>query len=430
MALNFLDDWLFYCTHTESPPKYHLWSGLSIISHLIGRRIWMDCSIFVARPNMYIALVGEPGIKKSTAMKMALKVVQAVDKTIFTAPDSITKEAITQLMGNPDSKCKRNFDWLGKKQEFRQLSVFADEFVNLINAGGNAPGMIELLTGMWDTDIYRDHTKNKGAYDVPFPNIPILGCLTTETVKKLMTEKVISTGMSRRILFIVAEKNGPPQSRPKVSPEQQLAYDRALSHCVSLLDCCGDYSWAPETEPIWDKWYNENYYRMENKQSGDSALLNFLQTKPVYITKVAMLLALSDYTEYKNRLLYPEHFYRAEKLISAEEMGASNLFAGAGRNELAPVTLKIQSLIESAGSVPRIKALQQFHADCTPDEFSRILGYLTQTGAITEWPATYGSKTILMVGTFAARDAWLEKEKARRLTDLPDLPVGALPGSA
>ncbi len=426
---SFLKDYLLYCTHTESPPKFHLWAGLSVISHLIGRRVWMDGSIFVVRPNMYIALVGDPGLKKSTAMKIAQKMLYAVEPTIFTAPDSITKEAITKIMGEKLEPCGRTFTYNGKKQDFRQLSVFADEFVNLLNAGGNAPGMIELLTGMWDTEMYRDHTKNKGSFDVPSPYIPILGCLTTETVKKLMSEKVISTGMSRRIMFIIADRNGPPQPIPFVSPEQQAAYERCTGHCISLRDVCGEYYWAEETKPLWIEWYQKNYKRMEDRTTGDSALLNFLQTKPIYVTKIAMLLALCDYHNFATRILYPEHLNLAIQLVSEEENGASILFAGAGRNELAPITIEIEKMIlEAPLGVPRRELMTRFMRDCNADELGKILSYLQQKGSVEEWAATYGLKTVMTVGSASAKSAWLEREKARLLKDQPALPVGTLPG--
>lgn len=426
---NWLSDYLLYCTHTESPPKFHLWSGLSVISHLIGRRIWMDGSIFVVRPNMYIALVGDPGLKKSTAMKIAQRMLYAVDKSIFTAPDSITKEAITKIMGEKAEPCGRNFIWFEKKHEYRQLSVFADEFVNLLNAGGNAPGMIELLTGMWDTDMYRDHTKNKGSFDVPAPYIPILGCLTTETVKKLMSEKVISTGMSRRIMFIIADRNGPPQPLPFVSPEQQLAYDRCVGHAQQLNQVIGDYQFSEDARPLWIKWYNTNYKRMEDRSGGDSALLNFLQTKPIYVTKVAMLLALCDYKEFKTRVLTPDHLNLAIQLVSEEENGASILFAGAGRNELAPITIEIEKLIlDSPTGVARRDLLTRFLRDCTSDELGKILSYLIQKGTVKEWFATYANRQIAMLGSVDAELSWTQKEKARLAKDLPALPSSKLDG--
>lgn len=391
-----------------------------MISHLIGRQVWLDGSVFMARPNMYIALVGNPGLKKSTAMKIASKMVHLVNKDIKFAPDSITKEAIMKIMGEENSVCRRVFERFDKKHDYRQLSVFADEFVNLINSGGNAPGMIELLTGVWDTDYYSDGTKNKGSYPIPNPYVPILGCLTTETVKKLMSEKVISTGMSRRILFIVAERNGPPQPRPSVSPEQQAAYDRCISHGAALQSVVGEYVWSDDTIPLWDDWYKENYKRAEDDQAGDSPLINFLMSKPVYVTKVSILLALCDYERYQERILHPRHFTKALELVTAEEQGGSSLFAGAGRNELAPITLDIKKLVEqSPEGIPRAKLVARFNSNATPDEMGKILSYLTTSAGLKEWSQRYGTKDVNVVGTEAHYAAWLGREKKRQQADLP-----------
>jgi hypothetical protein len=148
---SFLSHYLSYSECNESPKEYHTWAALSTLSHLIGPRVWTYMGGHLNWfPNLYVFLVGRPGSMKTTSMRQAQKLIQNFP-AIAHAPTSASKEAIVEMMKGDDSPCHGTYIHEGKKISYKQLAVFASEFVSLLNASGNAPGMIEFLTEIWDS---------------------------------------------------------------------------------------------------------------------------------------------------------------------------------------------------------------------------------------------------------------------------------------
>lgn len=379
--MNYLTDYLLYCKHTESPQRYHLWSGISSISHIIGRRVWLDMGAFTIYPNMYIALVGDPGLTKSTAMRLAEKVVKESSR-IVTAPASITKEAIVKLMGEDGSQCHRTFKYLDKPVKYSQLSFFPNEMVTLINSGGNAFGMIEFFTDVWDRAVYDDVTKNKGSFTVEGPYISILGCITTDTVKQLMGNKVITAGMSRRMIFVIGTKNEPPKPWPQPNAEELAARNRAVAHAKRLADVAGHFAIHPDTSTLYEKFYHNNALRIESEAK--QTLQHFLRSKAEIVFKVAMCLSLCHYDLDPSRLVVrPEDYQLALDYVTAEEAGAAELFEGTGRNELAMVMKDILTYIRRhATGVSESKLLYENAHHGTNPELMQVLTTLIQGGQI------------------------------------------------
>ena len=57
------------------------------------------------------------------------------------------------------NKLTKVYKWEDKPVRYSQLSIFANEFVNLLNSGGNPIGMIDLFTDVWDQEVFRVETK-------------------------------------------------------------------------------------------------------------------------------------------------------------------------------------------------------------------------------------------------------------------------------
>ena len=145
--MSFLRNYSIMTSGNESPVVYHNWAALSTLSSLISRRVWVDMGIFTVYPNMYVLFVGMPGIKKSTAMDISLRMLQSLHD-IPISPPSVTKEALTQMMAEEDSPCQKAFKVGEDLHHYTHLSLYCNEFATLLDAGGNAPGMIGFLTDL------------------------------------------------------------------------------------------------------------------------------------------------------------------------------------------------------------------------------------------------------------------------------------------
>lgn len=64
-----------YTKDSECPRFYHRWGAISSLAAFLGRDCWFQFGHFNIYPNMYVKLIGSPGTRKSTAIKIAKQIV-------------------------------------------------------------------------------------------------------------------------------------------------------------------------------------------------------------------------------------------------------------------------------------------------------------------------------------------------------------------
>src|SRR5205814_9631083 len=84
---------------TEPPYVYRRWSLLSGVATLLGRQCWVQFGVDQIFPNMYVMLVGNPGTRKSTAIKGIVKVLAATGFTAFSADKTNKQKFVMHLTG-------------------------------------------------------------------------------------------------------------------------------------------------------------------------------------------------------------------------------------------------------------------------------------------------------------------------------------------
>lgn len=374
--MSFLSDYTILTEDNEAPQVFHRWSAISLLSHVVGRKVWVDWGIVgKVYPNLYVILVGEPGSKKSTAMRIARTFVERLEN-IQVAGDSITRETITQKMGKKDSPCQFVFEHNEKPIKYSHMSIFANEMINLINSGGNPIGMIDFFTDIWDRDRYAVETKNMGSDYIIGPYVPILGCLTPDTIRFLMSQKVVSGGMVRRCIFVTGSALNRPNAFPQITPEQEAARERIFSHLQYVQRASGPMEFTPAAKNVFQAFYDANHYRKPSIK--DKVLASFLETKPELILKIACLIQLSKSPiEFA---LTDESVQASIALLDSVELGASTLFSSSGRNDLSPITDQIRRLIDLEPlPVNRKLIYSTFYKDAEIIELDRCIESLKLT---------------------------------------------------
>lgn len=419
--MSFIRDYALYSSGVESPSHYHTWCALSVLGTWLSKKVWTDMGYFKVYPNMYILLVGDPGIKKSTAMNIAKKLVLEVGERQV-SPASITKEALMQYLGAEKSPCKFSFDIESnmidpltgqgtittETRQIAHISIFANELVNLLNAGGNPVGMIDLLTDIWDQDPYVNVTKNKGSDLIKGPFVHLLGCLTPETMEALLFQKFISGGFSRRCIYTYADQNERPVPLPSITQEQGEAWLRCKQRGKVLLDWCGEYQWSPEFKnDLWVPWYRENFQRCQSEEK--SFLKRFLQSLPEYLLKVMMLVTAS---ESDTRLLTPQAFFAAKAILEPVQETLPRIFEFAGRNELNPIAGGLLRMLQAKNEVMKMKTIYSMYSkDASIQEIDTVVESLVKQEQVLTAVVKISDTQVRIIGTTAVVNRFIEQMK-------------------
>lgn len=381
--MSFLKDYAILTSGNECPRVFHNWAGLSALSSICSRRVWTDLDLFTVHTNMYILFVGMPGSKKSTGMKIAEKLISGL-KDIPISPDSITKEALTEQMGKTEeSPFQLGFAYNDALVKYTHVSMFCNEFATMLEAGGNSVGMVSFLTDVWDKDEFKVATKNKGVDDIPKPYVTLLGCLTTETMNNMANQKIITSGFSRRCIFVHSNDFAPPIAFPTITAEQIAAKERLYKRAREIQKLKGPFTWTEEARAWYKSWYDKHHAAMV--QEKNVVFQGYLQSKAGYVIKLAMLITLSDSDEL---VLHEYSLEIALAFIDTIEPDMMKVFEGSGRNEKAPVVAAIKRLIEASDKPVPVKAiLRTFYNDVgSEDDLRGILNHLSSTEQIKMFP--------------------------------------------
>jgi hypothetical protein len=262
---DFFSEYIDYTSDTEAPKIFHRWAAISAVGALLGRNFFIPHGHFTVYPNMYCMLLGVPATRKSTAIKIAKKLMRLAGYTSF-AVDKTTKEKfILDLAGqdfDPTTKETSILDenlWGPTDEDLAsqvvEMYVMADEFNDFF--GNNILDFAAFLGNLWDyTGVFENKVKNSSSVKIPNPTISILGGNTPTGFSAAFPPEIIGQGFFSRLLLIYAEPTGKRITFPKEPPAEQTTHlvRRMMDIRATIL---GKASLTPGAEKLLDKIYTE-----------------------------------------------------------------------------------------------------------------------------------------------------------------------------
>jgi hypothetical protein len=252
--MSYIKNYLHLTSNTESPIDYHRWACLASLSVLSGRRFWFRLGPITYYPNLYVVLVGHPGVKKSSALDRAKDIIRGVNATgvckIPIAAAQASKEFIAKAMSHEKFPGRRYFKPPGAMaaEEYNQYAIFATELTQFI--GINPIGMLDFLTTVYTEKVYDCDTKGQGSDLVVGPYITMLACLTPEMLKGFLKMNILTGGFARRTVFVYGIQ-GQIILIPGLEQSQIDAGNACIEWGKELQNHCGEFTFGPGAE----EWY-------------------------------------------------------------------------------------------------------------------------------------------------------------------------------
>lgn len=375
--MSYLSDYLFYNSGNECPTAYHTWSALSALSTVVSRKVWLERNYFRIYPNIYVLLVGDAGSGKNTAKDcVVFKILLEHFPMVPICASVTSREDVAKFMGGED--CLRSFKLPdGAIEEFRPFFFAVNEFDGLLSV--DIKKMTGFLVDLFDsrsfsTSFKRDATKDK----IPNPCATLLAGCVPDWLMRTLKIDLFSGGLGRR-LIIIYESKTILNAHPTVPIGGDEAWARVIAHLRAIEPLTGPMSLSPEADRWWTSWYEDP----KRLKTDDPILAQFFATKHVQLQKIAILLALADYSV--SMTIKPEHFEMALAMMDVLEPNIKKLSSGIGRNELASVAMQVIDTLKFHDGKMSLKALQRrFFRDCKLNgkEFDGLIEHLNRTDQI------------------------------------------------
>ena len=211
---NFLRDFANLAKGTEIPPLFALWSGISGVSAILGRRVWMDMGVFTVYPNLFVVLVAGSGqFRKTTSIRLIEKLIRQVDPHPNFISQKITPEALIDAV-----KIQRTGDDSNLGKEISEGYVLAEELGIFINKKSYEAGMASILIPLYDcADVFEYRTKGRGVEEIRNACFSLLGASTVDWIRDAIPREAVGGGLTSRMIFVFTETPPEPVAIPSLS---------------------------------------------------------------------------------------------------------------------------------------------------------------------------------------------------------------------
>lgn len=394
MREDFFSTYLAYTSNNESPAVFHRWSAIAAIGALLGRNYSQQFGHSMIAPNIYCMLLGSPGTRKSTAVKMAKKLLIQTGYDTFAADKSTKEKFLLDLAGYGDDGTKTAEEFLAspieeddsyESHESKEIFIAADEFNDFF--GNNILEFVALLGNLWDFEgVFRNRIKNGQSVVIPNPTVSMIGGNTPTGFKSVFPPEVIGQGFFSRVLLIHGERTREPIAFPK--PPSELATKAVLEMFADFrVICHGQAEREPDAEALLEKIYH-NWKGVPDTRFdfyGNRRFTHLLKICSIH----AAARAVAD-RDRKPRILR-EDVIAANTVLTSAEFGMPKALGEFGMSRTSEAAQKVMDILDKSDepmSFPSLYALVQRDVGTVRD-FAPILQSLIQAKKVQQTDAGY-----------------------------------------
>jgi len=264
---DFFSLYLSYTSQTECPTFFHRWTAVSCLAAYLERSIYFRHGHFTHYPNIYCMLIGSPGTKKSSAIKIGTKLLKQAGYKTFAAKKTRQEKFLLDMAEQGSAGSADDGSDILDQNLFgdtetelaatappAQCFIAADEFNNFIGVGNL--DFMSILGELWDIDeVYEYKLKNSKSVIIPYPTISILGGNTPTGFSQAFPSEAIGQGFFSRLLLVYGEPSGVKHTFP---PPPDLALQEELVAILHRIKATvsGEMLMTPDARDLLDKVYH------------------------------------------------------------------------------------------------------------------------------------------------------------------------------
>ena len=358
---DFLSAYVDYARDGFCPESFHFWTGVSILAAALERKVSLRGGKVHYVPNFYIMLVSPPGAGKSTAIEPGVELIELLRKEHDTnfriIPEQVTEPALVDMM-----KIVDRFQVPGLAEFVPQSAGYFYASEASSSALQNVCGdFIATMTAMYDCPkFFRKKLKSdQRPTEIECVCMNMLSGSTFDYLKNLVNATTVMGGFASRVTYVVQKTR--PERTPKwgaVSDRDRKLRRELLADLAEIHRLAGPMTPDAGFISAWEA-YQAEFGRFLTS-IGDPRMESLLARKATHVTKLAMLLSVS---ESSSLIVTGKHFEQAASLIEDVTMDAGHVLSTAiianKESQEGMTELIIHSVKESGGRIrtPRLKRM-------------------------------------------------------------------------
>ena len=395
---SWMEQYLSYTSEQESPELFHLWVGLSCISAVLGRNVWLDRGYYMLYPNMYVVLVSPSGrCRKTTACDIGVDILRTVnfnlskeenkDGQTSVLMEKITPQALTQYLANQILVVDH------KPEGQSKALIYASELSVFLGKEAAQTGMLALLTSLYGCpNVWEYHTKTQGKDYLFNVWLGILGATAPEWLVHGIPYDAIGGGLTARIIFVCQTETARKNPSPKVTNGMRKLKDQLIGGLENIGKINGQLSLSHGAEELYSTWYTDRDI------PNDERLASFYEREHDHMLKVAILLAASSGELFRSNVISSSTIQEAIMTIEKVKEYMSFAYSGIGEHDAAKGYDRIvRQILENGGEMEHSVLLRKNWYHWDSEGFKRVIDLLLETNRIRLRVAKTGKKTYSIV---------------------------------
>lgn len=389
---DFLGLYIRACGVSEVPLVWHTWSAIALVAACLNDRVYyckhQDDKLFA---NLYVALVGESGTGKDTAIKRAAKFAKGLEG-VFKFHGKLSGAGLADVLATPAAR-----DASGMDRPTIWLTL--PELSNSIGKGAMADDFIKRITALYggDDDDYREITRGllQEGRELDY-GVPLLNCTFGSAQKWLIecvSPEAVESGAFARILTVPGTYDTSIRITDPSVPVDYAALTAELKRRLRrLVTLEGEYVLLPDTARLRDRWYQTR------PAPTDPRLLPSWRRADDATLKLSMVLQASDATSARwngadPMAITPSAWKRASRYVNFAHNALPHILRWAtiaGSSSTLPL---IEDILRRAGRIAHSALLKKVNHRGVEAKALRVhLSTLVERRDIEVVRTTHGAK--------------------------------------
>lgn len=342
-ATGLVDLYLEYSKDLPTPRVFRLWSAIHAVGAAAERRMWTNFGRNKLYPNLFVFLVGPPGVGKTQALEPMAELLRK-SGAVTMAPNDISKQGLLDALANAAKGALldgRPFDYHFLALSIRELANFMSKYDMELTG---------LLTDLFDCpsvneEVKRTHDKGKL---IPSPGISfIMGTATQNLGSTISTEMWGSGFMARVIMVYSADEIIPEDMFEAIATDDRVAEELVVG-LRRIGEMKGHMTWDPEAQKLL------HHFRVNQKTGAPihNRLTHYVTRRWLHLGKLCMIAALSDERQHVDA----EDFRTALSWLHAAEHEMPEIFKDMVSHEDGQIHEELRNycmnLYMKAGRIP------------------------------------------------------------------------------
>lgn len=387
---DWIDAYMEFNANSEAPTNYLQWTAISTVAAALGRKCWCSRGMLRTYPNMYIILVGDGAVGKGISMQYASDIIRKT--TIKLCPDTVTKSSLIKLFVD-------SMDTIGDGDDaitHSSLTLMSPEIKTFLTNSGM--DLIHELANWFDNGMssgggLRDLTITHGERIAENIFFNMLGGITPDTLRMLVTKGIMESGLSSRIVFVHATKPSKYEPFPQMPDEYEQFVENLADDLEIISFLKGDFVHSQDYIEAYTEWFFANCEPDSFRFKEPQFSYYFHRKIRLHVPKIAMILSAS---ESNSKIITSKHLEKAIEIIEAAEDSLPIIFGGMGALGLKGIILhEIRMMVAECGIIKYSGLYEKYQYQINEDELWTIVAGLDGTGALTLKPAIPKDQTIL-----------------------------------